>query len=64
MREMFLGLGFILFLPMGMCMLAAYLSNNSIGPREVRLRTDYGFKALPLYPFRFRLKIPFLKDPV
>ena len=61
--EMFLGLGFILFLPIGMCMLAAYLSRSYIGPRETRLRTDSGFSAFPLYPFRFRLRIPFLKEP-
>ena len=64
MVEIFLALGFILFLPIGICILAAYLSRSQMGPSEVRLRTDSGFKAFPLYPFRFLLMTPFLKDPV
>lgn len=64
MLDMFLGLGFILFLPIGMCILAAYFYSESIGPREARFLTDSGFSALPLYPLRFLLIIPFLKEPV
>lgn len=48
MREMFLGLGLIRFLPMGMCMLAAYRFKRSICPSEVRFLTDSGLRALPV----------------
>lgn len=64
MVEMLRGLGLMRFLPIGICILAAYLSKSSIGPSEVRFLTDSGFKAFPLYPLRLRLIMPFLKDPV
>ncbi len=46
--EMLRGFGLTLLLPMGMCMLAAYLSSSSIGPNEARFLTDSGLSALPL----------------
>jgi hypothetical protein len=64
MVEIFLAFGFILFLPIGICILAAYLSRSYMGPNEVKLRTDSGFKAFPLYPLRFLLITPFLNEPV
>ena len=48
MFEIFLGRGFTLFLPIGMCMLAAYLYSCYIGPRTVRFLADSGLSALPL----------------
>jgi len=61
--DIFLGFGFMRFFPIGMCMLAAYLSSSYIGPKVVRLCTCSGFKAFPLYPFRFLDIIPFLRQP-
>lgn len=46
--EMLRGFGLTLLLPIGMCMLAAYLYNNYIGPNEVKFLTDSGLSAFPL----------------
>jgi hypothetical protein len=64
MLEMFLGFGFIRFLPIGICMFAAYRYKSSIGPKVDRFFISSGFNAFPLYPFKFLEYIPFLNPPV
>ena len=64
MCDILRGFGLTLLLPIGMCMLAAYLYSNYIGPKEAKFRADSGFSAFPLYPLRLRLSIPFRNDPV
>lgn len=61
---MFLGFCFILLVPMGICMLAAYFYNVYNGPRVVNGFTDSGFKALPSYPFIDREFKPFFRAPM